>query len=80
MVLRVILTIAVFSVIIINVMFGIENIVFSAGNKHIDSFSYDHYIKNTAEAHGNSFFMKALATIAYPGAKIGRLIHNKAIS
>jgi hypothetical protein len=59
------------------IIFGVEpQISMSSGFKKMKPFTYSEYITMVTKLNGNSVAIKSVATLAYPGAKLGRLLHN----
>ncbi len=48
----------------------------SMARGHAQNFSFSEYMRASTTVNGDGWGAKAITTIAYPGAKAGRLVHN----
>ena len=58
-------------------MFGFEPNALSAYPGHVQDLSYEEFMRISAQQNGDSILNKVITTVAYPSARIGRLVHNR---
>lgn len=66
--------------VVVSWLFGFEPQIMgrnAAEGYYIRNSTFEEYMRESLEYNDNTFPVKILTTIAYPGAKIGRLIVNK---
>lgn len=57
--------------------FGAEpQIIMGSLYNRTPNFTYEQYMQSSLELNGDTILTRILTTIAYPGAKFGRFIHN----
>ena len=66
------------AIFLISWLFGFEpQTTVGSGIDYIPNFTFREYLKGSMEVNGSSsWWVKVLTTIAYPGAKAGRIVHN----
>ena len=63
--------------ILIMFFFGFEPQINACSLRHkAPDYTYSQYMDGSIRANGDSIFVRVLTTIAYPGAKAGRLVRN----
>lgn len=65
---------------VLNVVGGVEPQMFAAmfntQNTPMKDFTMSEWVEGNLRVNGYNLAVKIMATVTYPGAKLGRLLHN----
>lgn len=63
--------------LIITWLFGVEpQLWMSSGTHYMRDMSFQEYMLGSVAQNGDTTFTRVVTTLVYPGAKVGRLLHN----